>query len=511
MDWIIFFFVLALISAWGIWRRRPGIRRARWTRDVWKPRRVLAPWSKKSGFTCQDSYNHTLIMGATGSGKTSGSGRTVAEAMLKAGYGGLVLLVKDDWSFWKGLCKATKRYQDLIRFSPSDRWRFNFLNEELRRTGRGGGQTENIVQLLCSAMETLKRNSGGDSNRENGGFWRDALAELLRNSIDLASMSLGRIRIRELYDIVYSAPDSVKEAMSDHWGQNSFCAKCLDAGASRAAASKRHDLDAVARYFLKAFPKLAPNTRESIRATFSVMADCLQRGVLPELLCGETNVTPAAATHGNIIVVDMPLIEFGAVGMLASGLWKYAFQRGIERRNVRKNPRPVFLWIDEAQFLITSHDFEFLSTCRSSRVATVYLTQNLPSLYAALGGRQKAESEVDALCGNFCTKIFHANGDPVTNRWASEMIGRSRQFLVNANNSYDTDGSFGGMPSWGQRPKTSAGVSEHIDFEVQPSAFGKLRTGGRAHGRNVDAIVLRNETFADTGRVWRLATFRQKR
>ena len=321
-------------------------------------------------------------------------------------------------------------------------------------------------------------------------------------------MSTGRIQIRDLYRIMVSTPNSLKEAESEKWSKTSFCAQCLDTAMSRVHPSKREDLLATGRYFLQELPAMAPDTRGSIKATFSVVADALQRGVLPRMFCEETNITPEAAEKGKIIVVDMPLAQFGAVSMLAAGFWKFGFQRVIERRDVRKSPRPVFLWIDEAQFLITAYDHQFLSTCRSSRVATVFLTQNLPNLYAALGGRQAAEAEVDSLCGNLCTKIFHANGDSVTNKWASEIIGRTRQFLVSANNSYQNTGWF---PGFGQSPQTSAGVSEHLEFEVEPSAFTRLRSGGPAHKRNVDAIVVKREPFPDTGRIWRLATFRQKR
>jgi len=506
-----FFLAMFLVIVVAAWRKRPGVRKRRWTRDVWKPGRKLVPWSKKSAFCCQDSYSHTLILGGTGSGKSSGSGRTIAESMLRAGYGGLVLLVKDDRTFWEGLCRQTKRSRDLIKFSPSQNFAFNFLDHELHRSGRGAGQTENIVEVLFAAMETADRNSGQDGGREDATFWRQACKQLCRNLVDLASMSLGRINIRELYEIVASTADSIKEVQSDEWAANSFCARCLNDAVARVHPSRRGDLKAVGDYFFRSFPKLAPNTRGSVKATFTVVADSLQRGVLPRLFCEKTNITPEATENGNIILVDMPIIEFGAVGMLAAGLWKYAFQKSIERRNLRKSPRPVFLWIDEAQYLLTANDYSFLSTCRSSRVATVYLTQNLSNLYAALGGRQKAEAEVDSLCGNFCTKIFHANGDSLTNKWAAEAIGRSRQFLVNASNSQQTGGWLAGYSGYVQGPNTSAGVTEHIDFEVEPSAFTRLRTGGPANKRYVDAIVVKNEPFPDTRRTWRLATFRQKR
>jgi hypothetical protein len=323
-------------------------------------------------------------------------------------------------------------------------------------------------------------------------------------------MSLGKINVRDFYRIVISAPESVKEARSQQWAAESFCAQCLLKAAQECPPSRRRDLDIVADYFLSEFPKISPKTRGTIVSTFSVMADSLQRGILSELFCGDTNITPEATESGKIILVDMPVMEYGAVGALANGLWKYAFQRAIEKRDVRRSPRPVFLMADEAQFLVTSYDHQFLSTCRSSRVATVFATQNISNFYAALGGRHEAEAEIDALCANLCTKIFGCNGDFVTNKWAAEMIGQSRQLFFNSGNSYQPADAFGSVFGLGPGPQTSAGMSEHMGYEIEPSIFATLRYGGYANGGCIDTLVYAaGKTFRDTGKPWRFHTFHQ--
>jgi hypothetical protein len=48
----------------------------------------------------------------------------------------------------------------------------------------------------------------------------------------------------------------------------------------------------------------------------------------------------------------------------------------------------------------------FQSTARSGECATVYITQNLPSLYAKFGGDNAGESRIDSLLGNLVTKII---------------------------------------------------------------------------------------------------------
>jgi hypothetical protein len=240
------------------------------------------------------------------------------------------------------------------------------------------------------------------------------------------------------------------------------------------------------------------------------MVDVIHRGVLAELFCGETNITPEATENGAILIIDLPVKEYGEVGQFAQVLWKVAFQRAIERRDMARNKRPVFLWADEAQYVTTAYDMQFQTTCRAARVATVYLTQNISNMYAAFGGSDQGQNQANSLFGNLNTKIFTANGDPVTNEWAASLIGRSRQFLTNGTSCTPPDNEGGGF--WGMGPSAhmTAGVSEHIDYEVQPREFTTLRRGGRANRGQIDSIVFQGgRRFRGNGRTWLPVTFRQ--
>lgn len=107
--------------------------------------------------------------------------------------------------------------------------------------------------------------------------------------------------------------------------------------------------------------------------------------------------------------------------------------------------------------------------------------------------------------------MFHANSDPITNEYAATLIGRRRQVFMNGNNSYSPDAY---LDSWlGLRApsQASAGFSESYEFDVQPAAFARLRSGSAANGWNVDALLFKNgKVFRDTGRTWMKVTFRQK-
>ena len=117
-------------------------------------------------------------------------------------------------------------------------------------------------------------------------------------------------------------------------------------------------------YFLTEFAGLSERTRSVIVSTFTSMIDVLNRGILSELFSGATNITPEAIEDGAILIIDLPVKEYAEVGQFAQVLWKAMFQRAIERRNLRTNDRPVFLWADEAQYVTTSYDMQFQTTCR---------------------------------------------------------------------------------------------------------------------------------------------------
>lgn len=490
-------------------RERPALA-APTSWDLTSP---LLSWSSYDVWTIRDALEGTLVTGATGSGKTSGSGRAIALAMLKSGFGGLVLTAKpDERAVWESYCRETGRLNDLTVFGADGAQRFNFLDHELTRSGVGAGLTENLVHLFSTVLEIAERNSGG-GGRDDEGYWRRSGRQLIRNGIELLALGTGRITAPDLYRVVISAPTSAAQARSAEWQARSFCFQCLAAAEKKPKSQRQQaDLEMVADYFLVEFPALSEKTRSVIVSGFTSMVDVLIRGVLRELFCTDTNLSPEAVTDGKVILVDLPVKEFGEVGVFAQVLWKYAFQRSIERRDVMANARPVFLWADEAQNFITSYDMQFQTTCRAARVATVLLTQNVSNVYATLGGSEKGRSEAASLFANLNTKVLHANGDPVTNEWAASLVGRSRQFMASGNSSRSAE-DVSAMPGldWLREPtSTSAGFSEAFEYEVQPSAFTRLRTGGLANRGLIDAIVFQNGRAFVTGKTWLRATFEQK-
>ncbi|MEZ6064111.1 MAG: hypothetical protein R3B90_00030 [Planctomycetaceae bacterium] len=143
-------------------------------------------------------------------------------------------------------------------------------------------------------------------------------------------------------------------------------------------------------------------------------------------------------------------------------------------------------------------------------MATVYLTQNISNLLAGFGG-DNARALTDSLLGNLTTKICHLNSDPVTNEWAASIIGRSRQFFMNMSSSFQPGALSALLPGYYQDSQSSSGMSEQMEFEVQPRRFTTLRSGGPENRFLVDAIFYQGgRVFEETGKTWLPVTFDQR-
>lgn len=471
----------------------------------------LLHFSPHDPWRIRDACEGVQIFGGTGSGKTSGSGRALAKTFLAAGFGGLVLTAKpDERRLWEGYCHETDRLDHLRVISPSQPWRFNFMDYEVQRPGAGAGLTENIVGLFSHVLELAERKRGGGSNEE---YWQRTLKQLLRNTVDLVIMATNQLSLSDIYAVIISAPHDLEQVEAENWQASSKCFRYISevyARKDELSESRAQDFDITAHYWLQEYPGLAEKTRSIIVSTFTSMADSFLRGTIRDLFCTTTNITPELSMRGAIIVLDLPVKEFSEVGQFTQALFKYIWQKTMERRDASENPRPVFLWADESQFFVNSYDPLFQSTARSSRTCTVYLTQNLPNYLSAMGSGDRGKAEADALLGNLQTKIFHANGDTATNQYAADLIAQTWQMRSSFNAGHGEQAQQAGQPRPGSSQNMSAGGSEQLAYQVLPGQFTTLRKGGPENALTVDAVIFQGgRTWNATGKNYLMTAFDQ--
>ncbi len=452
---------------------------------------------KQFAWTLEDAVRGCQVFGGIGSGKTSGSGKNIAKSFISNGYGGLVCCAKkDERAAWVDYAKQCGRLDDLIIFSEKNPFRFNFLDYELNRKSRGGGETLGVVKLYNTIHEMSRRNSGSGQGSEDR-FWESALNRLLTRLVELIKLSGEVLSVENMYQILVSSPKSTDAFEDEKWVNSSYCVKCLEKAAVDHEDS--YEFKLVDSYFASEFATLDEKTRsivsESAMALFELF---MTPGILRDLFTNETNVTPDVTfTSNKIIILDIPVQTHGEVGIIAQSLFKYMWQQCAERRDLKENPTPAFLWVDEAQFFLNKQDALFQTTCRSSKICTVFLSQNISNYYSVMSGGARYKETTDSFLALMATKIFHAQNDFVTNRWASDTIAEDFRLVSNFNSRMGKEGG-------------SSGASEQMMHQVRPVEFSLLFNGGIMNNYKVEAFITIAGRPLSNGKNYMKVTFDQR-
>jgi len=490
-------------------------------RSNWALEEPLLRLPDKSCFTIGHAVEGVQIFGGIGSGKTSGSARMLALRYLQAGMGGLVLTVKmDEKDQWLQYCKEAGRMSDLIILEPGNGQRFNFL--EFETTVKELTYSTNVVSIL----NTVVRAGRDQADDKEEAFWRDAMTLTISNTVDLCILAYGKVTVQQLYNVFLTAPKKDEEKTKDNtdtpfmkayrlaqqkinteieaWEKTmpeGWIEQMEELGLADEARGKivpaSRKLILVYNFFLEKYKSLNDKTKAIIDFKFmGFLYRLLQEPVFSMFCDGISTFTPEDCLNGKIILINLPIKLFDQAGKEARIMFKYIWQRTVERRNIKENERPVFLFTDEAQHLLVGNDTLFQTTCRSSRIATIYITQNLSNYHAHMGGNG-SEHHVNSFLGTLATKIFHCNSDWGTNFFAATLIGeewvedksRTQGFVGNVN--------------------LSNTKSLKLQKCVRPEEFVSLRTGGKLNNYWTGAYIQRQGNAFNNGKNYQRVAFNQ--
>ncbi len=482
---------------------------------------LIARW------TVREAVEGVGIFGGIGSGKTSGSGRLLATKYLSNGWGGCVLTAKpSEKDLWVEYCKQTGRLDDLINVEPGGIQKFNFVEYESSRKTGGQHITENLVQVLKTVIRASEEKSGGKSDDP---FWESALDMLIFNTIDLCLLAYGRVSMQVLYDVAMTIPkpgdtstqDASKLMFSKAFkaAQNkvnqlyeTYRASLTEAERAKLEEGDPHFLQNnfyvavpearifqfVDQFFIETYRTLSEKTRSIVDFAFNGFLFRLLKDPIYSLFChGKSTFQPEDSLDGKIILLNLPVKDYHKVGRDCQVLFKYIWQRAMEKRDVNKNGRPVFLWADEAQLFLHEYDAEYQATARSSRIATVYISQNLSNYFANMGGAN-SQHRVKSFLGTLGTKIFHNNADIDTNEYASGLLGSG--YTEDATHSATMAGKF----------SSTRGSSYKLERIVRPEEFVGLKSGGKNNNFQVEGYMHRQGQSFPDGWNFRKITFSQQ-
>jgi NAD(P)-dependent dehydrogenase (short-subunit alcohol dehydrogenase family) len=393
----------------------------------------------KDSFTLRDACNGVHCFGAIGSGKTSGAGRALAGAYLRAGMGGLVLCAKpEEVNLWLRYCEEHGRKDSVILFDVSQGC--NFIAYEFARKG-GTEAASSVTDTMMRILEAADTAAGQKSGKPGDEFWTKTTRQMLLYAIAALYAATGNVTAGDIVRFITTMPtrNPTTQEEKDALDKN-FAVGILHTMHTNPAREIPDDVkEQTLNYWRLQYLALPDKTRGSILINVTSSLNRFNTGTLRKCFCDRTTIVPEMTFSGAIIIMALPVLTYNEDGIVAQQLFKFLWQRTVEARNglaAEFRERPVFLYGDESQYFVSSYDDQFLSTCRGSKACVVYLTQSLPTYYAMLG-REKSDA-VNGFVGKFNSKVFHLNADPSTNSYASSLIGRGIHIRRNTSEGWST-------------------------------------------------------------------------
>lgn len=509
--------------------------------------------SARDTYSARDACGAIHFWGGIGGGKTSAA-HVVAGAYLRAGMGACITATKsEDISLWQRYANAHGRANSLVEFDGINE-SYNFLDHVLAQQGIEGVGT--VTECLMRVIDAARKASGTASHGGGEVFWEDSTREALRYTIPALYAADGSVSIPGIIRFVSTAPANLKEPTDRAWQERSFMYKKLNAALCEPKVPlSKAALNNAITYWSERWAATPEKTKGNVVATISATLDRFNHGRLQRAFCGRmTTVVPELSYGGALLLLAMPTTLWGEDALIAQQLFKFMWQRTALSRNSldeRHRERFLFLWSDEAQDLVNSYDYEFLSLCRSSKCCVTYLTQSLPTYFAKIGGDNPRDAAL-ALAGKFMSHVFCSNSCAETNEFAAKTIGRvptrhdnysrgnstnlNRGMSAGANENWGSSSNYGGSygsgghsisngggstsgsgNNWGENRgrgtsrNESRGYSESMEYAIEPGDFGRdLLTGGPANGNIVTAVWFQaGRIFRDSGTNFLLARFAQ--
>lgn len=445
---------------------------------------------------------NTVVLGDTRSGKTSATARQLLTRWLRptpapvAGRrlrfwkrpaaptpakpaGLLALCVKpSDAANYQATLALADRAADSVVVAPGGPWMCDPLAAYFALPGSSPAGAAKLVGTLATLADR-NDGKGGDP------FWQQA-GETLNYYALVALASVGKPKFGELYAFLRSMPFGNEDIAAGTF-QSGFAGRVMARAVANPSPKHASAMPAVIEYVTRTWPSMPDKMRESVRQVALSAAFPFSVPPVSELCAGDT-LTPHLADAGKCIILDVPVLRFGTPGLL----WQSAFRMVTDLTMLDRDPTTasnVIVLMDEFQWLaLPDWDLKVATVCSESKYFGVRLAQTLPVLYAALGTAQQAEHQVAGLLANAPLKVGHYTGCPVTQKYFSELVGQSKQFLLGgsvSNDGYDLVADLAGT----RRP--AAGLSFHEQWhpKFRPERMTTFRRGGPDNEWTTDALV----------------------
>ena len=407
---------------------------------------LTAPSKNQNMKLDQESlFQHTLILGGTGEGKTTGLLKPLMRQILPMKHFGMYVSDAKGvlWTDAQKIANTAGRANDVIIIGTGlGQYGVDIL-AKLTPT--------QITAILRSVLKQMGSNAG-DS------FWPDMAANVIRHILTIAQSYVQTKAGRETaeagthpYSLWWSYQTALNETMLNEAiikirETTAALEKQIDASNTieeaipyRDAICRLYTPEAQASitYIESTWRDMAKDTKTGIIANITQLLDGFSGSptLRERFACGRTEgtISLSSALEGKILLNALSNIEEGLPARLVSIFLKTALYREARVREAKfkamvppMNPQdaPCVVLIDEVQEIVTADpesglsDATFWNVARSAGLAGVFATQTIAALKQALG---------DAAANNFLqqarSKIFFRSEDKDTVEYACWCAG----------------------------------------------------------------------------------------
>ena len=369
----------------------------------------------------KDAREHTLILGATGTGKTTCVLRSTLTAALRGGVSVLTFSYKaSDGEDFARICREAG--VEPILFGPGHLPQFPllpYLLNELKLPPR-----EVAEVLTAGATGTIR----GQKNHDDS-IWERSMKTLLTDLLTVLQAAGEDISIAKIQGIMseLQTPKLVSLILSEtkeyNEEQKALLHKSLLVKVLKASSGTEGDRIPAFQNLLDQFQKLPPDTRGSVVFNWNTVAQTLERTPLSQLLSSNPNrpiVNPSLLLEKRCaLIFDFPVAEYEETAAIFFGLFFKALRKAAQRRRAQHE---VFVVADEFQGLgFADEAAKVLATGRSSGLCFFAATQSVPGLHYWLG-----EAAADTIFSGTRTTIL-CQLDDKSARYFEDRLGTFKE------------------------------------------------------------------------------------
>ncbi len=425
-----------------------------------------------------DAAQNILILGATGSGKTTRAVQPLLLQLFEQQCGGLIFDIKGDFHHTVAkLSSYTNRPYTVIGAQDKP---FNLLT----------GLTPEIASSFLKSAFLLNGNQRHDS------FWIDTATELCRNVLGILSFLPEHYSLCNLYAYLFD------ETFAQDLHQQ------IDKIINNLEPQEKRLLNTYLGYQTNIFSTFDEKVQAGVKATIAQVLAPFNHPELIDAFCTphENSSNLEDVLRGTVFLINMPLSRWGLGGKVVYNFLKLRFFNIMQQRVSKpqwNQDSYVFFLCDEYQEIVSSNkdglsDLNFWDKSRSSKTIGIISTQSVSSFYAAIGDRDMA----NALLQNFRQKICFRTEDQTTINLINGLLGTVEITRVTESENYgsSTPSLFGGGNASSHQGRSTS-LSTH-DKPVLDGQFFRTLPRNHAlvllslHGNGCDDVLKMEPLFA---------------